>query len=174
MMLVFEVSGSATSKLKCTKCAPLIANEARQWIAAASWKAHIQSEIHQRALATEQDTLHRQTRIDRAVDAALAEDRAADFTLLNASSSSVTHLMPKRIISANEEAMWESLAMDDVFFNVGVAPDGADDQKRVEREMDDADIWGGNSLIHGLGDDSNILNDQEDEVLAEALRNAGE
>ena len=40
--------------------------------------------------------------------------------------------------------------------------------------MDDADIWGGNSLIHGLGDDSNILNDQEDEVLAEALWNTGE
>jgi hypothetical protein len=174
MVLVFEVSGSGTSKLKCTKCAPLIANEARQWIAAASWKAHMQSEIHQRALATEQDTLHRQTRIDRAADAALAEDCAADFTLLNASSSSVTHLMPKRIVSANEEAMWESLVMGDVFFDVGVAPDGANDRKRVEREMDDADIWGGNSLIHGLGDDSNILNDQEDEVLAEALRNAGE
>ena len=57
----------------------------------------------------------------------MAEDCAADFTLLNASSSSVTHLMPKRIVSANEEAMWESLAMDDVLFDVGVAPDGADD-----------------------------------------------
>ena len=65
--------------------------------------------------------------------------------------------------------MWELLAMDDVLFDVGVAPDGADDRKRVEREMDDADIWGRNSLIHGLGEDSNILNDQEDEVLAEAL-----
>jgi hypothetical protein len=35
-------------------------------------------------------------------------------------------------------------------------------------------IWGGDGLVGGFGDDSNILEDEEDEVLAEALRNAGE
>jgi len=173
VFIVFEVSNSDV-KLKCTKCAPLIANEARQWIAAASWKVHIRSEIHQRALATEQDTRLRQTRIERAADAAVAENNAIDFAPLDASSSSLTPSIPKRIISANEEAMWELLAMDDVIFDVGAVPNNADDRKRVEREMDDADIWGGNSLVRGFGDDSNILDDQEDEVLAEALRIAGE
>ena len=39
--------------------------------------------------------------------------------------------------------------------------------------MDDIEIWGGDSLVGGFGDGSNILEGGEDEVLAEALRNAG-
>jgi hypothetical protein len=40
--------------------------------------------------------------------------------------------------------------------------------------MDHVDKWGGNDLIYGFGDDFYILDDQEDEVLAEVLRNACE
>lgn len=168
LFVVFEVSGT---KLKCTKCAPLIANETRRWIAAAGWKAHIKSEIHQRALTAEQDTQQRQILIDRAAEAALAEENMTDFAYLNTSPSSAPPSMPKRTISANEEAMWESLAMDDVIFDAGTTPNNVDDRRRVEREMDHADNWGDDS---GFGDDSHILDDLEDEVLAEALRNARE
>ena len=168
LFIVFNVSGT---KLKCTKCAPSIANETRQWIAAAGWKAHIKSEIHQRAPAAEQDTQQRQMLIDQAAEAALAEENMTDFAYLNTSSSSAAPSIPKRIISANEEAMWESLAMDDVIFDAGTTPNNVDDRRRVEREMDHADNWGDDS---GFGDDSHILYDLEDEMLAEVLQNARE
>ena len=103
VILVFEVLGT---KLKCTKRTLLIANETRQWIAAVGWKAHIKSEIHQCALTVEQNTQHRQTLIDRAAEAALAEEDMTDYAHLSASLSSVTPSMPERMISANEEAMW--------------------------------------------------------------------
>ena len=64
--------------------------------------------------------------------------------------------------------------MDDVIFDAGTVPDDVDDRRRVEREMDHADKWGGNDLIYDFGDDSHILDDQEDEVLAEVLRNVRE
>jgi hypothetical protein len=40
--------------------------------------------------------------------------------------------------------------------------------------LKDADKWDGMNLLGGFSDDNPIFNDQEDEVLAEALRNAGE
>ena len=40
--------------------------------------------------------------------------------------------------------------------------------------MKDADMWDGMNLLGGFSDDNPIFDDQEDEVLAEALQNAGE
>jgi hypothetical protein len=64
-------------------------NEARQWIAAAGWKAHIKSELHHRALALDQDTQHQQIQIDRAAQAVMAENAMPDFVRLEVPSSSV-------------------------------------------------------------------------------------
>jgi hypothetical protein len=50
-----------------------------------------------------------------------------DYAHLSASLSSATPLMPDRMISANEETMWQSLAMDDVIFDVGTARNDVDD-----------------------------------------------
>ena len=109
--------------------------------------------------------------IDRAAEAALAEENMTDLAYLNTSSLSAAPSIPKRMISANEEAMWESLAMDDVIFDAGTAPNNVDNRRRVEREMDHADNWSDDS---GFGDDSHILDDLEDEMLAEVLQNAHE
>jgi hypothetical protein len=170
----FEVSGT---KVKCTKCAPLIPHEAQQWIDSAGWKNHLKSGIHARALRHEEDTLQRAIRINQATEAALAEDAAdgTDFVNLTASLSSSTHAPSKQaqIISANEQAMWDSLDMDDVTFSAGTAPDNTADRRRFEQELKGTDMWDGTYLVGGFGDDDAILDDQEDEVLAEALRNAG-
>ena len=61
--------------------------------------------------------------------------------------------------------------MDDVIFDAGTTPNNVDDRRRVEREMDHADNWGDDS---GFGDDSHILYDLEDEMLAKVLQNARE
>jgi hypothetical protein len=52
-----------------------------------------------------------------------------DFALLTATSSSFTHAPPKQtpIVSANEQAMWESLDMEDIAFSAGLAPDNMAD-----------------------------------------------
>ena len=157
----------------------MIAHEARQWINSVGWKTHLKSEIHVRALKHEEDTLERASQINRATEAALADDiqnTRTDFALLTATSSSFTHAPPKQtpIVSANEQAMWESLDMEDITFSAGLAPDDTTDRRRVERELKDADMWDGMNLLGGFSDDNPIFDDQEDEVLAEALRNAGE
>jgi hypothetical protein len=77
------------------------------------------------------------------------------------------------MISANEQAMWDSLDMDNITFSAGTAPDDTADRRRIEQELKDTDMWDGTNLVGGFGDDNTILDDQEDEVLAEALRNAG-
>jgi hypothetical protein len=171
----FEISGT---KVKCNKCAPLIAHEARQWINSVGWKTHLKSEIHVRALKHEEDILEHASQINRATEAALVDDTEhtrTDFALLTASSS-ITHAPPEqtRIVSANEQVMWESLDLEDIAFSAGIAPDNTADRRRVERELKDADMWDGMNLLGGFSDDNLIFNDQEDEVLAEALRNAGE
>jgi uncharacterized protein (DUF1778 family) len=146
----------------------LIANEARQWIAAVGWKAHIKSEIHQHALTVERDMQQRQMLIDQAAEAALVEENRTDFACSTSLPSATPSIpkRPKRTISANEEAMWEALVMDDVIFDAGATPNDADDRRRVELEMDLADNWGDDS---GFRDNPHILDDPEDEILADAL-----
>jgi hypothetical protein len=146
----FEVAGS---KVKCTKCAPLLmAQEARQWIDSAGWKTHLKSGIHARALKHEVETLQRATRIDQA---AMAEDaeHATNFASLTASLLSGSADVPKnpQIISANEQAMWDSLDIDDIAFSAGTAPDEMVDHRHIEQELKDADMWDGTNLVGGLG-----------------------
>ena len=69
--------------------------------------------------------------------------------------------------------MWDLLDMDNVTFSTGTAPDNTADRRRFEQELKGTDMWDGTNLVGGFGDDNAILDDQEDEVLAEALRNAG-
>jgi hypothetical protein len=170
----FEVSGM---KLRCTKCAPLIAQSARQWIDFTGWKNHLKSAIHTRGLKHEEEMLQRAVQINQATEAALAGEieHSTNFAHLNTSLSTSVHAPPKqtRIVSANEQAMWESLDVDDIDFSAGTAPDTMADRRRIERELKDADMRDGTSLVDGFGDNYLILNDQDDEVLSEALRNAG-
>ena len=72
------------------------------------------------------------SQINRATKAALADDiqhTLTDFTLLTATSSLLTHAPPKQtsIVSANEQAMWELLDVEDITFSAGLAPDNMAD-----------------------------------------------
>lgn len=118
--------------------------------------------------------------VDRAAAAALAEDaqQSSNFapvhTLLPFSMP--TSSKPARVMSANEEAMWESIEFDDeINFGAGIEPDDTTDRRRVEREIVEADMWGATNLVGGFSGDSEdpILEEQEDEVLSDALCNAG-
>jgi hypothetical protein len=158
------------------KCAPLIADEACQWIAGTGWKEHLSSRVHARALLHEQTSRERVSAVSRAMNAAMQEDTEIVYAPLNnhlagSSSSKITPNM--HVPTVNEEAMWYAFEMGDVNFDAGSAPDLALERQRFERKMDEFGIWNAERVggVLGAEIDEFMLNEQEDEVLAETLRN---
>ena len=158
------------------KCAPLVADKTRQWIARTGWKEHLSSGMHARALLHEQTSHERVSAVNRATNAAMQEDTEIVYTPLNnyfAGSSSSKIAPNMHVPTANEEAMWDAFEMGDVNFDAGSAPDHALERQRFERKMDEFGIWNAERVGGVLGAEIGefMLNEQEDEVLAETLRN---
>jgi hypothetical protein len=128
-------------------------------------------------LKHEEDMLQQAVQINQATEVELAGEieHSTNFAHLNASLLTSAHAPPEQtqIVSANKQAMWESLDVDNIDFSAGTAPDTMANHRSIERELKDANMWDGTSLIDGFGDNYPILNDQDDEGLAEALLNAG-
>lgn len=176
-ILVFEQAGD---KVKCRKCAPLIHDESRKWIASTGWKAHISSAMHARALKREEESDQRAAKINRADQAAIQENephQAEYAPLTYAPITSSSHPMaPGRMITAAEDEMWQDIEMGDVIYDAGTAPDLQAEKRRLQRDIDKFGLWNADRMGAelGAGVDDFALGEQEDDILAEILQNARE
>lgn len=176
MDLGFEISSDG-KRVKCTICAPLIAAETKRWIQWTSWKGHLESPSHDRAVDHEKQRTQARADRDRAMITVLAEDQDAETNLpqIRVSSTTAGPSRAPREISANEAAIWEDIAMGEVEFSAGDMPDETADRQRLERELSNAGLSGATNLADGFFQsilDDTIVSDDEDEVLADVLEYA--
>lgn len=167
---VFEVDGA---RVKCLKCATLSGDASRIWMSSDNWKPHLKTNAHVRAERRAIEAEKRAADLERATADAFRED--AVLATVRTPTPSTTLAGPSRrphVPSAAEEAMWESIDTGEADFDIGMAFDDTAERQRLERETDNFGIWNANSVIGDLDGDIPILDEQEDEVLAEILQNA--
>jgi len=167
------------NKVKFTKCATVIVDETHQWISRAGWKSHMISKAHGRALLHEQQLYQRHSEIERARDADIQEETEnAKYVSLNNQliGSSSLPAASTHVPTAAEEVMWDAFEMGEGNFDAGMVPDEVANRQRIQREMDKFGIWNADRLGGILGADSDefVLDEVEDEILAETLRNVRE
>lgn len=143
------------------------------------WKPHLKSKQHTRAVEHESRQEAQSSAILHAVEEADREE-ATGFAPISAPGPSVLpmHLAgPSRRVhepSPMEQELWDSVEAGEADFDLGTKPNEDADQLRVENETN-FDIWNADAIMDGVDgsiSDANFLDEPEDDILSEVLRNA--
>jgi hypothetical protein len=127
------------------------------------------------ALLHEQYLHERVSAIEQSNDAVMHEERELRHVPLR--DQLITYpssqMVQTHIPSAGEEAIWQALETGDVNFDAGMEPDNGWEQQWLECKIDEFGIWNAERMgcVLGAEADKFVLDDSEDEMLAETLCN---
>ena len=169
-------------KIQCKICASGVSIETRTWISVNSVDAHIKGGPHLKAVGLLEDAHTQADVIERNKEADATIAREAELRLINCQNPTRGGDGKRRNpMSIAEQTMWDEYAVNGADFDAGV--DEVDlglERQRLEREVQEFGIWNAERTAGELGfsvggeDEGPLLvEDEEDDVLAEIMRHAG-